>query len=327
MHYFSIGSMKMKTRLGKGLLALIALLLLLPLPAIRAATEGNSSGSAAVSNAAPTISSPTFTDTASVSKNATLIDVSTEYWISCTIADSNKLTDLSVVTYKIWGPSSTEAGADAESTHYTFTYTQSTDVWALTGPAGAWLVSASCQDPADQSAGSGTFRLAFKLSKVAEHTDTATWPIKITVTDDSAASGTNTQLTFGINFYTEITVVDASHGWTGLTPGQSDQALTSPADAKIDLTVTANGVFNLQAKGSGALTSGTETIPLGNVKIHATTLASATALTTSYVNIGGLTAQAAGASLAKSFKPWLTVPSPCEDGTYTYTLYVQSVHG
>ena len=129
-----------------------------------------------------------------------------------------------------------------------------------------------------------------------------------------------------MNFYSELTVNDASHGWSGLNPGDTNVALTSPADGDIDVTVTANAAFNIQVKGSGDLSDGNgHTIPLSNIKVHKNTLASATSLTTSYQNVGGLTNLAAGENQAYSFMLWITVPNPCPDGTYTYTLYIQVV--
>jgi hypothetical protein len=152
--------------------------------------------------------------------------------------------------------------------------------------------------------------------------------VQTTSTDDASAQDQDTYTNkFSINFYLSITINDGTHGWTGLSPGSSNTQLNSGggSDGDVDVTVTSNGAFSLQAKGSGALTSGSETIPLGNIKIHATTLASAASLTTSYVNIGGLTSQTRGENLPKSFILWITVPNPCAAGTYTYTLYVQGV--
>ena len=309
------------------LLALIIATLLLTTNIAYAATEGSSSGSAPVSNTAPVLSNLDIEDTGSTSKNGGQIDVNVEYRVDFDIADTNTLEDLTLVTIKIWGPSSTEGGADADATHYTFTYTQTTDTWTEVGPDGGGdghLVGGSCVDPADQSAGSGSFTLAFKLAKTGEHTDTATWDVKITVTDDDSNEDSDAStITFGVNFYLELTVDDGSHGWSSLNPGATDQQITTPVDGDVDLTVTANAAYDLEAKGSGALASGGDTIALSNVKFHENTLGSATTMTTGYQNIGGLTSEPAGASNAESFVLWLTVPNPQQDGSYTYTLYVQ----
>ena len=309
------------------LLAVILTVLLTTSNVAYAATEGSSSGSAPVSNTAPVLSNLDIEDTGSTSKNGLQIDVNVEYRIDFDIADTNTLEDLTLVTITIWGPSSSKGGADADATHYTFTYTQTTDAWDETGPDGggnSHLVGGSCVDPADQTAGSGSFTLGFKLAKTAEHTDTATWDVDITVTDDDSNSDSDaTTITFGVNFYLEITVDDGSHGWSSLNPGATDQQITTPVDGDIDLTVTANAAYDIETKGSGALASGGDSIALNNVKFHENTLGSATIMTTGYQDIGGLTSEPAGASNAESFVLWLTVPNPQQDGSYTYTLYVQ----
>ena len=319
--------MRGKVVVGWIALAMLILASLSPATLVAAATSGSSSGSATVGNVAPTISSPQLTDTSSNSVAGSQIDVNVEYWVAFTVSDDNSLEDIDTIVIKIWGPSSTEGGSDSEVNHYTFQYDQASDAWSEIGPdtGGSHLVLADCQDPSDQTQSSGTFRLAFKLAKIAERTTTATWTIKITVSDDSSASASDSSLTFGVNFYAELTVNDGSHGWSGLNPGATDVALTNPSDGDIDVTVTTNAAFNLQAKGSGDLTSGSNMIPLSNVKIHASTLTSAVSLTTTYQNIPGLTSQPAGANQAKAFKLWITVPNPCPAGTYTYTLYVQVV--
>jgi len=308
--------------------ALLLLMLFVVFPVIRVALAGSSSGSATVVNVAPSIFSPQLTDTSSNNKAGSQLDVNVEYWVSFTVSDPNSLADLDTIVIKIWGPSSTEGGADNAANHYTFRYVQSTDTWEEVGPdsGGSHLISADCQDPADQTQGSGTFRLAFKLAKIAERATTASWTIKIIVTDDSSASDSDSSLTFGVNFYSELIVNDASHGWSGLTPGASNVALTSPADGDIDITVTSNAAFNVQVKGSGDLSDGQgHTIPLSNIKVHKDTLGSAVSLTTSYQNVGGLTSLPAGENQAYSFMLWITVPNPCPAGTYTYTLYIQVV--
>jgi len=307
---------------------LLALLLSISTLPVQAAIEGNTGGTAGVDNKTPVISTVSLKDTGSVSKNNSAIDVWTEYRISLTLADDNTLEDIDDLEFIIWGPSSTEGGADSDVDHYTFTYTQGTDAWDETGPDAGdeHLVSGNCVDPADQTEGSGTFTLAFKLHKTAEYSASTTgWSIKIIATDDSAATDTDATLFFGVNFYLEMTVDDATHSWSNLSPGDSQQTLDTPVDADIDITVTANAAYDLQGKVSAAPTSGAYTIPLTNLVIHEDTVGSAAALTAGYVDIGGLTAEAAGEDNAEVFKLWLTVPNPQMDGSYTYTLYVQGI--
>ena len=309
-------------------IVLLALLLSISILPVQAAIEGNSGGTAGIDNISPVISTVSLKTTGATSKNDSAIDVWTEYRISLTLADDNSLEDITDLEFIIWGPSSTEGGADSDVDHYTFTYTQATDLWDETGPDAGdeHLVSGNCVDPADQTSGSGTFTLAFKLHKTAEYAaGTTDWAIKIIATDDSAATDTDATLFFGLNFYLEMTVDDSTHAWSSLSPGDSQQALTSPGDADVDITVTANAAYDLQGKVDQAPTSGGYNIPLSNLLIHESTVGSAAALTTGYVDIGGLTSEAAGEDNAEVFKLWLTVPNPQMDGSYTYTLYVQGV--
>jgi len=293
------------------------------------ADTGTSSGTASVGNAAPTVTNSKIWDsTETTNKNNTELTVDTQYRINCTVTDNNQLYDLENVTFIIWEDNAVDEGSsDSNFTHYRFKYINDTDTWDEIGPDGtgnSHLISGSCSDPADHTQTSGTFKLAWKLHKTGNHTGTNSWKVKIYAYDGSS-SGSQQQIVFGVAYYVEITVDDSSHAWAGLTPGQTDVLITSPADQDIDITVTTNAKFNVQAKGSGALTSGPNTIGLGNVTIHKDTLGSSVSLTTNYANIGGLTSQNSGQNQAKSFKLWIDVPSGTPDGDYTYTLTVKVV--
>jgi hypothetical protein len=315
--------MKKETVVSALIMCMLALALAMP------AYAGNTSqGTASVGNAAPTVTNPGLWDSGETSnKNNTALTVYTEYHVNCTVTDNNMLYNLANVTFIIWEDTYADEGsADDNVNHYTFAYLNSSDSWDEIGPDGAGnshLVSGSCSKPADRSATSGVYKLAWKLHKTGNYTATATWKIKI-IAYDSATSGSVQTLVFSVAFYAEVDIPsDTTHGWSGLTPGNTDVQITSPSDGDIDITVTANAAFDVQAKGSGDLTSGSNTIGLGNVTIHATTLGSSVPLTTSYADIGGLTSQASGESLDKSFKLWIDVPNGTPDGEYTYTLTVQ----
>ena len=175
-----------------------------------------------------------------------------------------------------------------------------------------------------QTGGSGTFTLNFRIHKTAEYAaGTTDWSIQIKATDDSAATDTDATLFFAVNFYLELSVSDSSHAWTNLSPGDSQQ--TFDGDTDVDMTVTANAAYDLQGKVDQVPTSGSFTIPLSNLIIHEDTVGSAVALTTGYVDIGGLTAEPTGEANAEAFMIWLTVLNPQMDGSYTYTLYVQGI--
>ena len=304
----------------------IAIFLVLFTLSLTAPVFATSSGTAAVSGVDPMLSAVDITNTIPTSVNTQQIDVNVEYWIVATVTDPNGLAELDNLVYTIWDAvASTKAGADNVADHYTFSYTQSTDTWVEVGPGASneHLIIGNCVDPASLP---GEFKLAFKLDKVAGHADTAVWDIDITVTDDASGTDSDATLSFGVNFYSEITVDDATHGWTGLSPSDTDVLLTSPVDFDIDVTTTQNGPMDIQGSGNGALAKNGDTIPLANVKIHKDTLVSAVSLTTSPTDIGGLTSIPGGTDTASAFQLWITVPAECAPGDYTYTLTVGTEH-
>ena len=115
----------------------------------------------------------------------------------------------------------------------------------------------------------------------------------------------------------EITINTATHSWT-ITAGQTDILIN---ESTISITVSALANFDIQVKGSGALTNGSNTIALSNVKVNYT--GAAISLTTSYQNVPGLTDQTLGTDIDLTFQLWLTCPSPQPVGDYTYTLTVK----
>lgn len=317
-------------KIRKQLIGLLTLfMLLMPmLPMAFAAPDGNSSGTAVVGNADPVINNVYLTDVSDVSKNGAQIDVWTTYLVTATITDNNKLSHLHNITIKIWEDVAADEGsADADANHYTFTYTEGTDTWAEVGPdaGGSHLVSGSCADPADHNDVSGNFTLGFKLAKTGARTDTATWDIAIYVYDESDATDNDKTLTFGVNFYAELTVTDSTHGWTSVAAGSTDNLMDDP-DGDLDISVTCNDTFDVQVKAAAAnLVSGGNTIAVGNITVHEDTLGSSIPLTTNYADVVGLTGESAGADQAKSFKLWIDIPAGQTPGSYTYTLNIQII--
>ena len=244
-------------------------------------------------------------------------DVNVYGWVNMTVSDGDGINDLKTVEIQI---------TTSDSKTFTLRWTQSSNLFSeISDPSGICTLDVSGSIRVNIDFDTDKIAFLFKIGPAAQK---GACSVQATTKDDlDATDQDNYPSEFSINFYIEITVNDAIHGWTGLHAGDSDILVNSGggSDGDIDLTITANGQFTLQAKGSGALSSDGDTIPLGNVKIHATTLESATSLKTTYENIGGLTNEARGVDLAKSFKLWITVPDPQPYGTYTYTLYVRGV--
>lgn len=308
----------------------LAILLCLALAIVQpafAATEGQSDGTATVNSLSPLISSPElWNSTETGDKNATALTVDTEYHVNFTVADDNALGNLHNVTIIMWESGySTEGDSDAERDHYTFTWTESTDIWA-SSPSG-FNKTANCKDPGTgSSATSFEFTLAFDLSKVANYTSSNTaWKIKIYAYDDEGNPDSDATLMYGVAFYSEISITDTTHGWSSLDPGDTNIQMDTP-DGDLNFTIVANDNWKIQAKGSGDLTSGSNTIALSNVKIHKDTEGSATSLTTGYLDVDGLTSQSPPISesgTATYCTLWITVPNGTPPGDYTYTLNLQ----
>jgi hypothetical protein len=125
--------------------------------------------------------------------------------------------------------------------------------------------------------------------------------------------------TFTTTFYSSLNVVTTTHSWT-INPGQTNVTVT---EGTINLTITANVAFKVQAKGDGNLIYGSNSILLSNVLMNKDNLAAAISLTTDYQDIPGLTNQGAGTDVAVTFVLWLSVPLGKRAGTYTYTLQCQ----
>jgi len=243
-------------------------------------------------------------------------DVNVYGWVNVTVSDPDGVDDLDNVQIKV---------TTSDSKYFTLKWTQSADSFSeVSDPDGICTLDASGSTRVNIDSDTDKICFRFKIGVAAQK---GYCSVQVTTTDDSGEQDVDTYTNlFSINFYIEITVVDSTHGWSGLSPGDADVLLTEPSDEDIDLTVSANGAFTIQVKGSGDLSDGNgHTIPLSNIKVHASDLASAASLTTSYQNVGGLENQARGVNLNLSFKLWITVPDNLPPGTYTYTLYVQGV--
>jgi len=243
-------------------------------------------------------------------------DVNVYGWVNVTVSDPDGVADLDNVQIKV---------TTSDSKYFTLKWTQSTDSFSeVSDPDNICTLDASGSTCVNIDSDTDKICFRFKIGVAAQK---GYCSVQVTTTDDCGEQDIDTYANeFTLNFYMEITVNDSTHGWTGLTPGDIDVLLTNPSDGDIDITVSSNAPFNIQVKGSGDLSDGNgHIIPLSNIKVHASDLASATSLTTTYQNIPGLTSQARGVGLSKSFKLWITVPNNLPPGNYTYTLYIQGV--
>lgn len=322
------------------LTATILLLSMLFVAPTLAASEGDSDGTITVTSATPAISSvELWNEAEDTDKNNTALTVNLEYHLNFTVSDSNTMADLHNVTIWMWnsGGGTSKGDSNAERNHYTYTWTESTDTWA-SSPSG-FHDAADCKDPG--TGGSETsyeFTLAYDLSKVGNYSNGGApydgWSINITAYDDSANEGSDTTGQFGIASYLDLTVTDSTHTFSG-APNSNDNAVSAGGDAKIDVSIITNYEFDVQVKSMNATVNSTGTptdyFNIGNITHYGSDVAgSSVALTTSYVDVTGLTNQTPPTAEASPVTPgvylWLDVPDGQAAHTdYTYTLRIQII--
>jgi len=315
---------------------LMMLIFMVAVPIGIADTEatGTSDGTAVVGSTDPTITNlDVCTSDGVTSKNDTAIDPQTTYITNCTLIDQNTIADIKNVTWVIFEETDADWGsADDAANHYTFLFDQDTNVWSEVGPGSSdeHIVTGSCISPTDNSSSTGVPTLAFKLNETAVYTGASyTWEINVTTYDAAEGSDTETQLFFGENFYSELTVTDSTHGWTGLDAGDTNVTMTDP-DGDLNISVTANANFNVQAQANHThlivYGDSSKNFTIGHILIHESTVGSAANLTsTGYVDIGGLTDEAWGANQDKAMVLWINIPATQATGSYVYQLQLKIV--
>jgi hypothetical protein len=273
-----------------------------------------------------------------VNANDTALTVNTEYHLNFTVSDANTMADLKNVTIIAWdNRGQLVTDADSERYHYTWTYVNTTDAWACPLSAN-YIITENYSDPnpAALTAGSFEFRLAFKLSKVANYSNTSHdgWQFNITVFDAALNQGTygvgmGGRTQFGVASYLAITITDVTHSWSA-APNTADNALTG--DGHVDFTSLTNRVWKAQVYGSTNLTKGGDIIGLYNVTQYGSNdVGSSVPLTFSYADVTGITSQAAPTAEASPTAVgvwlWLDIPTGTPAGDYVYTLNIQIAAG
>jgi len=311
---------------------------------VKAGSEGSSNGTVTVTSAVPTLSSVELWDSAEVTdKNNTALDSNNvEYHLNFTVSDSNTMKDLRNVTIIAWdNRGQIEADSDSQRYHYTWTYVNSTDTWSCPLSAN-YITTGNCADASGSlTSTSYEFRLAFKLSKVANYSNAGTyngWQVKIYVYDEANntatfGQGTGGRIQFGVASYLYICVTDTTHTFSA-APNSTDTAVSAGGDSKVDFTVIANRVWKAQVKSNSATVNKTVDIKfnIGNITQYGSdAVGSSDPLTTEYADVTGITSQAAPTDEAspssKGVYLWVDIPNGQESGDYTYTLYIQIAAG
>jgi hypothetical protein len=274
----------------------------------------------------------------------TVADVSTTsmsphvaYDVKVDVYDTNTLNDLTTITvilfYDADGTYSAgeQVGADAEATHATFTWTQLTDTFAKTGPAGSWDIDDGNSVTPTLTDAVGTFEFRITIGDVATQTvDPARWHVYAVATDGSSPdSDTAEGLT--TEWYGAITINTGSVAWTTVTPGMD----WTDCDAAISVTYVSNGQYYKAIKSDSATWTGvanatqvdSDTPGQQQFALKATdstTELDAVRFLTTYVDIGVSASQTTELGTDDDSNTiWLKTGTPFTTGTYSGTIFFQ----
>ncbi len=241
-------------------------------------------------------------------------NVGSDGWVNMTVSDTNLVADLSTVSILV----STQ---DAKS--FRLNWTQATGVFSEEADASG--ICTLSGNSTRVNVDSDTDKIAFCFAVSAE-VQYGNVNVTAQTIDDAGASDTDSYVNeFSINAYSSFVVLDgnSTHTWN-VTVNTNDNLINEGA---IYFKVTTNFAFDIQAKSDREYlnTTNNDLIGVGNVTIHHDTVGSSLPLTTSYVDVGGLTAQSMGVDVELSVKVWLDVPSGTPFGDYQYVLSIQVI--
>jgi hypothetical protein len=247
-----------KAKITVSILMALALLLALVTQATLAATD-STTGSVTVGNSTPVIGTPTID----------ALVPNSDITITVPVTDANTLDDISEVwVVMAFDPSDTEAGLDSKGVGDTVVDTLAIVEWtpggsfSLVGPSGtSWaIVGGGCSAPTLTNT-TGDFVFEVTVSPVARYAVGGSgndgWDIYIKVTDKQAATdedgpkGTQgsvplTLVDKSMAAYASVSLSDASVSFGSLSPGASQQPLTTPASGNYTTTSVANKAYDLQ---------------------------------------------------------------------------------
>lgn len=228
----------------------------------------------AVANTAPIVLSPSLTMPGSQTSFEPDAGSSDEvYAYGVTVGDAESLNDLNTVSVCLYhslkedgvtaGEGDSTCGTTNAQHTAKLTWTRSTNAFAISaGSSTLWALGTgvdASSAPADLTATSGT--LAFKF-KVSEAMREGTWTAKVTATDTSAASATDSTPTKAVNAYSSITARTQKDFGTVATSG-APTATDSPtvvANGATAMSLTAgnfsDGTYSFTLKTDGATSVG-----------------------------------------------------------------------
>ena len=303
------------------------------LPAM-AGTEGSSTGSFNLGNAAPSVTVALYESNESTS--ASEMTPPTEYAVKIDVSDSNTLNDIDEI--KVVIKKDGYSGSDDVHNQATYNWTPSGG-WQFEGPTGTGWSLETSKTPGDLTVTSDTWWLHFKPSKVATE---ANWSINVTVNDNSSATAMDSVQDIPMLLYVEISAVDASYSFGNVNLGTTENNITEPSDGNIQVTAIANGAYKLESKTNTTWTGqntsdvatvdpGTGTLDDGEIRLidnAANSYSGGTnVLTSAYQTIAGyssLSGPTDESGASHDIYQWLDVASKgLLPDTYQGTYYVQ----
>jgi len=303
------------------------------LPAM-AGTEGSSTGSFNLGNAAPSVTVALYESNESDPANE--MTPPTEYAVRIDVSDSNTLNDIDEITVVI--KKDGYSGNDDVHNRSTYNWTPSGG-WQFVGPTDTgWSLETTSKTPGDLAVTSDTWWLHFRPSKVATE---ANWSINVTV-NDGTATDTGSVQDIPMLLYVEISAVDTSYSFGNVNLGTTENNITDPNDGNIGVTAIANGAYKLQSKTNTTWTgqntndvatvnSSSGTLDDGEIRLidnAANSYSEGSKVQTSayqpIAGYGGLTGPTSEDGASHAIYQWLDVASEgLLPDTYQGTYYVQ----
>lgn len=323
-------------------LALVLALTLVPVASpIMAAENQTATGNFTVGNTAPTVGTPAVTAPMTPQAQA---------WVTVTITDNNKLSDLSTVETVLFYDADgtyTDPGAspapDTQTLAIMTWYASNNTFTIQSGSPSTWSIdNATCTHPA-LTEYSGDWNFSFQPGKVATETPGSDrWFARVNATDSASATGSNNNSVTGstMNFYGEINVSTALVDFGTVALGSGFAANNETADVKN----IANGNYNENSKTDDGSGNGKWLGATANVTLNATgtpgsgefslaiddstTLASSVNMSTAYqaINSAGVQTGEAGYP-GGNHGLWLALGAAgIEPTEYSGTIYFQIVN-
>jgi hypothetical protein len=268
-------------------------------------------------------------DVGSVAPTVTNVYVSAAAWdpwsydnILVEVQENNTLATVSWVRITVFENDVTYNTADANRSHYTFTYTTSGGTWHENGPdsGGQTHINAAACVAGSSSSTWDNYTFNIRLAKTSN--PTVAWTIVAEAHDGGTEDNVTFANKFTVNQYISQTLGSSSVSWTGINPGDTDVACgTFPAAT----TVIANDTWSLQLKMENATwISGANNFAVSNGKFYsANTIGSAVTFTTAYQNLYTSQTYTAETGASKDLYFWLSIPGGQASGNYTNNIWVK----